>query len=228
MTTTIPVPDTAALEAAAPAIVREAKALVVASAEDAQAAGAFLVRVATERRARVEAVAPAKAAAHNAHKAMTALESRLVAPLDEARAIAEPKVAAWQRAERARVEADQRAAVEAARKAAEDRQLAMAEEAESFGMDDVADAILDDKPVPVVAPVAPVAPIAGVAARTTYRAEVVDLLALVRYVAANPSQIGLLAANAAALNGLARALKNTLTIPGVRVVAEESVAVRAR
>lgn len=229
MTTTIPVPDVAAYEAAAPAIVQRARALTIASEDDATEAGRFLVSIATERKARVSAVAPAKTAAHAAHKAMTALEAKLVAPLDEADGILRPRIAAWERAKREQYEAAQRAAAEAARKEAEAKQIANAVEAEAFGMDDVAEAIIDGPaPIHVVAPVAPPPKVEGVSTRKTYRAEVVDLAALVRHVAANPVHAALILPNETALNAMARTLKDAFQIPGVRVVAEESVAVRTR
>lgn len=228
MTTTIPVPDVAAYEAAAPAIVQRARALTIASEDDATEAGRFLVSIATERKARVSAVAPAKTAAHAAHKAMTALEAKLVAPLDEADGILRPRIAAWERAKREQYDAAQRAAAEAARKEAEAKQIANAVEAEDFGLPEVADAILDEKPIPVSVPVAPPPKVEGVSTRKTYRAEVVDLAALVRHVAATPAHAALILPNEGALNTMARTLKEAFQIPGVRVVAEESVAVRTR
>jgi hypothetical protein len=66
----------------------------------------------------------------------------------------------------------------------------------------------------------------GVSTATRYRAEVVDLLALVRYVAANPHMVNLLVANGPALNAQARSLREAMQLPGVKVVKETDRRVR--
>lgn len=57
----------------------------------------------------------------------------------------------------------------------------------------------------------------GLSVREYWRAEVADLLELVRAVARDSSLLYLLQPNAAALNHLARAQRDALRIPGVRV-----------
>lgn len=64
----------------------------------------------------------------------------------------------------------------------------------------------------------------GVAMRTTWKAEVRDLAALVRSVAAGEHGIELLQPNMQVLNVLARAQKEELSIPGVAAVSEEGIA----
>lgn len=81
----------------------------------------------------------------------------------------------------------------------------------------------------VTAPVAKVAEAkaAGVSTRETWKAEVTDKAALIAHVAANPQFSGLLTVDQSALNALARSLKSSLTLPGVRVYAEQTLAARA-
>lgn len=67
----------------------------------------------------------------------------------------------------------------------------------------------------------------GVAFRSTWRADVVDLKALIMAVAAGKADVQCLTANQTYLNALARAQKSALAIPGVRAVEERTAAVRA-
>jgi hypothetical protein len=68
----------------------------------------------------------------------------------------------------------------------------------------------------------------GVSFRETWRIEVVDKLALVKAIAARPDLVNLVDPNQTALNHLARAHKNTLELPGVRVWCELTVAASRR
>jgi len=79
--------------------------------------------------------------------------------------------------------------------------------------------------LPLALPQAP-SGMAGLATKSTWRAEVADLQALIRYVAEHPEWAHLLEANLTALNGLARSQKSALAIPGVRVVEEKQLAAR--
>lgn len=67
----------------------------------------------------------------------------------------------------------------------------------------------------------------GLASRSSWRAEVLDKLALVKYVAEHAEWLQLLEPNAVALNGLARSQKSALAIPGVRSVEERLLAAKA-
>ena len=68
----------------------------------------------------------------------------------------------------------------------------------------------------------------GIAARKTYRAQVVSMIEFIRWVAQNPTHETLLQPNQSALNALARAQRENLRIPGVRVVVEDSIAITRR
>jgi hypothetical protein len=69
--------------------------------------------------------------------------------------------------------------------------------------------------------------VSGIAGRTTWKAEVKDKGALVKYVAEHPEWLSLLDVNMQALNGLARSQKGSLALPGVEAVEEHSIAARA-
>lgn len=115
--------------------------------------------------------------------------------------------------------AAQAKAEEEARKAAEEAALAQAVSLESNGHKAAAEALMA---APVVAPavfVPKTTPTGfGNATRRTWGAEVTDLMALVKAVAAGTVPIQALEANTVFLNGQARMLKAALSYPGVRAV----------
>lgn len=60
--------------------------------------------------------------------------------------------------------------------------------------------------------------------RDNYSGEVTDLKVLVKYIAKNPSFINLIQVNQTAVNQLAKSMKETLAIPGIKVVNNKVVA----
>lgn len=66
----------------------------------------------------------------------------------------------------------------------------------------------------------------GISYTERWHAEVTDIVALCRFVAENPDQRELVTANTVALNGMARALKGSMRIPGVKPVSERTTTVR--
>lgn len=86
----------------------------------------------------------------------------------------------------------------------------------------VAEAIAYAPPVQAVA-----APkLSGISSREDWKAEVVNLMALVQAVARGEAPLELIQANQTEINKHARALKSNMRVPGVRVYAEEVVAAR--
>ena len=111
------------------------------------------------------------------------------------------------------------------RRIEEDARIQAALEAESRGEAKMAEAILEapHPPMPVFAPpaIVPEAPKAeGLSFRSNFHAEVTDLPLLVKAVAAGEAPIGALLPNLPMLNQMARAMKQELRLPGVRVVEE--------
>ena len=79
---------------------------------------------------------------------------------------------------------------------------------------------------PVVQVKAEVAKVSGVITTKRWKAEVVNVEALIKFVAKNPKWAHLLKPDTAALNALARSQKAAMEIPGVLAVSEESKSVR--
>lgn len=220
-TYTITAPDPAADRATGSALLAQAEALTVTDAASLDAAGAFLRECASRKKAVVDRFAPSIKAAHDAHRGQIAMRDEVCAPFDRARAVVEPRVVAYQRAEQDRLDAERREAEARARKVAEDAQIAAALDAENAGHDDAAEAILDEAPILMAVPAAPAPKVAGVTKRVTYSARVVDFAALVA-----SGRLELLLPNQTALDAMARALKGAVKIPGVEIVSTESLSVR--
>jgi len=173
---------------------------------------------------------PIKDAAYAAHKVAVAAEKRLLDPLDEARTILRRGIGTWESEQeliRLRLE---RKARDEARKQEEEMRLALAVQAEELGADEVTTEEILSTPMVTVAPV--VAPtferVSGVSTSQRWHAEVMDLKALCRSVGEGKASVEFVQPNLTALNALARAMKSTLNVPGVRAVAETSVAARTR
>lgn len=146
-----------------------------------------------------------------------------------------------QRQERERLEAEERERVrqeqERLQREAEERALEEAAAAEAAGDTELAERIVATPPVvetpaprPVFTPPALVRTppkVEGVSFRDNWSAEVHDLAALVKAAAADPQYLGYLVANQTALNGVARALKDNLRIPGVRSRNDRTTSARA-
>ena len=134
------------------------------------------------------------------------------AKLDEAARVERERLAAEaaQREEEAKAAAEAGNAVEAERIASEAAAL---------------QATASMTTAPVVAQ--SVEKVSGISTRTNWKAEVTDMLALVKFVAANPHMIDLLQVNTTTLNQHAKATKDNTKIDGVRVYSEQVLASRA-
>lgn len=169
--------------------------------------------------------------AYKAHKALVQEKKDAEAPLLEAEMTIKGHLRAYDdEQERVRREAE-RLAQEQARKDAEARALAeaaaMEREAAATGDEALRAEAHEIIAAPIVVPVVSVAKatpkVSGIAYTETWSAEVTDLGALIRYVAAHPEFAPLLTPNMTALNQQARSLKSLLRIPGVRAVATKDV-----
>ena len=175
---------------------------------------------------------PVIQAALEAHRRALEAFRRIDEPLRAAEIEIKRRLSAWvAEQERLRQEAERRAREEAERAAAEALE-AQLEQMEAAGAPvEVVEAVIRQaEAAPIAAPrVAPQYERAqGIAARKAYRAQVVSMIEFIRWVAANPTHESLLTVNQSALNALARAQRENLRIPGVRVVVEDTVAITRR
>ncbi len=165
--------------------------------------------------------------AHEAHKEALAQKKRINDPLLQAESLLKSTMGAYVREqERKRQEEERRLREQQERLAAEQREAEI-EEAEAAGASveevaAIAEAPLRYAPVIVTQPPRT----AGISSREIWKAEITSMQALVKFVAANPQYLNLLQANTAAIGGLARSLKSTMHIPGIRVYSEANIAAR--
>jgi len=189
----------------------------------------LLVEIATIEKRIKDHHKPIKDAAFAAHKTAVAAEKKLLDPLDSARGIIKTEIVAWERKQEAIRQEMERKALEDQRRAEEEARLAVAVEAEKNGAPpDTVQEILDQPvalPTPVVAPTFQRAQ--GVSTQERWHAEVTDIKALCKAVGDGRASSELVTANMVALNSMARAMKQTFSIPGCRAIPETTIAVRS-
>lgn len=115
---------------------------------------------------------------------------------------------------------EQAAAAERAKLAAEAKRL----EEEGRAGEAVVQRAIAEMVVAQPTTVAAAPKVAGLATRTTIEFEVVDLLALVKHVAAHPELIGLLQADSVRVRSYVKGLGLDTNLPGVRVFEKASLA----
>jgi hypothetical protein len=214
-------PDPGAVQLQSGSLIKQAEALAVTTQPAHRDALVLFSELKALENRVVSLFREPKSAAHKAHRAITNAEKQLLTPIKLARQVLSNKCDAYEE-EQERIAAEEaRKREEAARKAAEEAQLAEAQAAQDAGdMAQAEEILAEEIPLPVVQPEPEVAKVDGVSTQTRWSAEVVDMLALVKHVAANPDLIELVAANQPALNRLAVSLRGGLKIPGVRAVSK--------
>lgn len=214
-----------------------AKAVRIDSSETYRDSADLLMAIKQLRNEVNEAFDPIIAAAHQTHKTACDRKRRAEAPLVEAEVVIKRALVTYTDAQTRIRRAEQVRLQEAQRLADETRRIeeaaALEREAQAtgdVGLQEQATAILETPaPVIVVQPQTPPPPaVQGLSYRETFRAEVTSLPTLVEAVAARQQPITLLLPNQSALDGLARALKTALAIPGVRLVTETTPVTRTR
>lgn len=220
---------TTEFEQAAIELKEKTGSLVVQNDDDYKVAASILSE-AKRREKEVKAFfKPLKQKAHEAHRAITQQEKTILDSISVITSDCNNKMIAYQsEQERIKREEAERKAEEI-RKQQEEQKLKEAMEAEAAGEQKLADEIMNE---PVIAPVViaePAAPkVEGVNIRTTWKAEVTDKTALLRFVADNLHMAHIFDVNESVINGLARSHGAALNIPGLRPVEHKSVISRSR
>ena len=208
-------------------MVAEARAFAVVDVETHGMALERIKAIRSGEKEITELFEDARKKAEAAKKSILATRDGLVGPLAEARTAYDRNAATYEEAERRKTEEEQRRLQELARKEEEERILAQAQEAQAAGDHAQAEAIVAQEVLVPTVRVAPaIAQVEGVSSRTLWSAEVSDVAALVRNVAAHPDLLHLLEPNLPALNRMAISLRENLRIPGVRAVSKTSRATR--
>lgn len=198
----------------------QAQGLLVVDEPTFVRAGELLLTIKGLRKAIEETFGPIVAKAHATWKEAIAQRKKHDEPLDQAERVVKGQLADYHDAqERIRRAEEQRLRDEAA--------LLEAAEAEAAGDTELAQDILETGPTVAVVVPTSTPQMAGISYRETWGAEVTDIKALCEHVV-KTGQTNLVEPNMTALNGLARSLKDTLRIPGVRAVKSRSVAAGRR
>lgn len=204
------------LQKQTPAIVKKAQAIIVANAEQYSLAGELLLDIKDLEKRIIGRFEEPKQKAHEAHKAITALEKELLLGPRTAKAVIEEKLAGWrdeqerarkleqkklQEAMEAQAEKDRASEIKALQKAGK------AKEAKALAKEEI---IVD---VPTV--VSEVPKVDGLSVRKQWKFEVTDDTLVPReYLMPDDGKIA----------KVVRALQGNTSIPGVRVW-EESITV---
>ena len=206
-----------ALEQKGLSLVDNAKDLTIVSTPTYEAACAMLLDAKAGLKACDEAFDGDIARWHDGHKQALANKSKYAAPFRTIETILKPKISSYHHAqEQTRLE-QQRALQEQA-------QLQEAVDAEARGDQRGADDALNGRGV-VSVTLPPATPkVNGVSMRENWTCEITDLLELVKAVANGKVPLAAISPNEAFLRGQARALKQELRYPGVRVVNIPNVA----
>ena len=135
---------------------------------------------------------------------------------------------AYQATERRKREEEERIAREAAEEQAREEALQRAIDLAAAGEDEAAEAVLEEPIVAAPVIIAASAPKpTGSVARKNYDIEITDLKALVAAVVAGQVPLMTVVANESFIRGLAKTMKESFAMPGVKLVVTESTSFRA-
>lgn len=221
------VAETKAIAADAQTTLATAQAFKITSPQSYLEAGEMLKAIKALSRKIDETFDPHIKRAFEAHRALVADKKVHQTPLQTAEALLKRGLLAYdQEEERRRRELEAKAQEEARKE--QERLAKKAATLEARGKVEQAAAVAAAA-ASVVAPIIPPSTpkIAGLSTRTTFRAEVVDKMELIKAVAAGAVPPNALEVNQPFLNNQARAMKETLAYPGVKVVPETGLASRS-
>jgi hypothetical protein len=248
-------PDSAALAARAQTALSFIEGFKIATAEDYGLAADELKAIKARARSLEEQRTGITGPINTALKAINDLFRGPAALLEQAERTLKSKMLAWDQeqeriaaearrkaeeaaaAERRRLEAEaaelqrqaqEQAAAAAAAQAAGDAQAAAIAQANAQRAQSEAQAAATESQL-VIAPVLTVAPVktAGISTSKKVDFEVVDLLALVKYVADHPELINLLTADSVKLRAYVKGVGTACRLPGVRVFEDRVLSARA-
>lgn len=217
------------LESQALSVPERAKLMTITTAAEYIAAGELLKTVKGLRGEIDSTFDPIISKAHDAHKEALARKRKVDAPLIEAEGILKPRIATYLREEERKRQEEEMRLQKEARDREEAEQLAKADILHEIGEVEAANQVLKEEIYvpPIVLPSA--APkVAGISMRETWSAQVVDLMTLVKAVAAGTAPIQCLSADTVFLGQQARSMKGALNYPGVKAVMNSNISAGRR
>jgi hypothetical protein len=206
-------------------IVVRAGTLAVANKKDMDYASAMMSGIKALIEQANDVFDPPIAAAHASHKAALAAKKKITDPLQRALTSVKVKVAAYVNEQERIATAARRAEEERLRKRDEELRLAEALRLEEEGKAEQAEQLIDT-PAKIAAPIIMTPPppkVEGISTAKKYRAEITDVDAFLGWAMAQGSFELFFNVNQSALDRLARERKETLDIPGVKLIVDRVV-----
>jgi len=227
-TKALALPDTKEIDKKAMTVLETSRAITIQNNKQYVIAGDFLRDLKAIEREIDETFDPAIKAAYDAHKAVLAAKGKHSKPIEEAEKIIKDKMIGYQEEqEKKRAEDEENLRKLAHQQEEADRNF-RAEKLIEEGKPEEALAVLgrELELSPVILPSS--APkMKGIVMREQIKAEVYDLLLLVKAVAEGKIPLTLVEPNMKAINGMIRAAGGDFKLPGVRVVTEKIMATGA-
>ncbi len=215
------------LESKALALDEQAKAIIIKNQGQYDNANSFIVNIKNLQKQVKDTFGPIIKKAFEAHKEAKGQETKHLDPLLKIEELIKGKMMGYLREQEAiRAEAERKLQAEAEKKRQE--ALAKAELARAEGKEAKAEKY-EDKASQIISPtLAPTVDNGSASMKKLYHAEVFDLMALVKAIAAGQAPIVLIEANLTVLNAQARSLKENMNYPGVKAVSEDNLSIRTR
>lgn len=203
----------------------EAQSIIIKNQEHYDQANNFLKIIKGLQVKVKETFRPIIESAYKTHRESVAKEKEHLEPLLKAETLVKNKMLSFaQEQERIRQEMEKKLQAEAEKKRQE--AFAKAEAARAEGKEAKAEKY-EDKAAQIVAPqLAPLFDKGSAVITKRWHAEVTDLMALIKAIAAGVAPISLIEANMPVLNSQARLLKENMAYPGVKAVGEEDLSTR--
>jgi len=217
------------VEKEAMSLVTQANAIVISDNASYKTAMDMLPKIKVARKVVKNVFGSVADQAYKAWKAAKDVYNKFEAPLVEAETRLKNDGGKWQYEQQQKADEERRVLEARKEEREEERQKKLAKELAKSGQKELAKAVLE-QPI-VVAPIevkSEPPKVEGVSFRENWKAEVIDLKALAKYVLSNPSMINLLLPNMPALNSMAKGMKANMSIPGVKVVSERVVSSRTQ
>lgn len=215
----IPIPTTDRQRSALLSISERAEGLVIDSAESHAEAQMIMKRIKAWKLGVKEMLKDPKSNAHKTWRSITKLEADLINPAETIYRQLEQGVIRWGQLQKKIADEEARRRAAAQKEADERAALEAAEEAEEAGDAELAEEILEaqaEAPEPVIVARPEVAKVDGMHETGRWKAEEVDAMEAVRYIAKNPQWVHLVKWDMPKLHALARAQREAFSFPGFK------------
>lgn len=212
------------------AVVKWSAANQIASANDYQRTADHLKEIKRAQNQVAEFFDQDIQRAHEIHKSLCGKKASMLAPLKASEEIDKRKMISYQRAEQEKAEAERRRLQAEADERARREREALEKRAAAAKKPETKERLMEQAEAvaaPVIAVAVEAPKIAGIATRKTWKAEIVDLEAFLRF-AVESKRYDLIVPNTKVIDSLAKGLKERASLPGVDFTEVESLAASGR